>query len=550
MLEDKQEMIGLLTGVKSSKKNYYTQLKKTVEQLKKKNMQLEIINDVMKSIQVDTSFEDILKNVTDKLKTLFHFERLSLLLLQNEQLVLTNVYPESNHYLEIGDVIPNKNSLYWLALQRRQIIFQHVNDPYTTFYEKQFLANLNIQTVLLLPIYSKNKGIGILSIGKYDELKWSIDELSFLEQLTDHLAVSIENAQLYNEVLQGKQQWEDTFKAVDDMIIVFDKDSHILQCNDSAKHFFNKENHVVNFSLLQDHCRSLIQETFMLRKPGYTEMYLYNDSICEVYTYPIHNNEFEVYGVIAYIKDVTEKRKMEVQLLHSGKLAAIGEMAAGIAHELNSPLTAILGNSQLLLRNVTSSEPSFVLLNDIKNCGQRSKRIIQNLLTFSRQDEYVFTDCSLNDAVEVVLNLLKYQLEKSQITIKQMLKQDLPPIEASQPQIEQVIINLILNAKDALEYCPKEHKGIIIETSLQENEVHLSVTDNGVGIEESKLPRIFHPFYTTKETEKGTGLGLSVSIGIVKTHRGTIDVHSKLHHGSTFTLKLPVQQSKASEVTP
>jgi two-component system NtrC family sensor kinase len=544
VLEDKHEMIALLTGVKSSKKNYYTELKKTVEQLKKKNMQLEIINEVMKSIKIDMSLEDILKNVMDKLKVLVHFDRLSLLLLRNDNLTLTNVYPEDSHCIEVGSAIPNEQSLYWSALKNRQIIFQRLNDSYASFYEKEYLTVLHLRTILVLPIYSKNKGIGVLSIGRHDESEWGMDDLAFLEQLTDHLAVSIENAQLYNEVLRGKQEWEDTFKAVDDMIIVFDKDLNVLQFNDSVKAFFDINEQSSDSPILEEPCKTLVRETFHSKKPGYKEIYFQNHSTCELYTYPVHNNENQVYGVIAYIKDVTEKRNMEVQLLHSGKLAAIGEMAAGIAHELNSPLTAILGNSQLLLRNITSDDPSFTLLNDIKNCGNRCKQIIKSLLTFSRQDEYVFDSCSLNEAVEQVLNLLKYQLEKKQIVIKHSLQEDLPFIEGSQPQIEQIIINLLLNAKDALELSSRKNKEIIIKTSLQSNEVHLSVKDNGIGIEENRLSEIFHPFHTTKETEKGTGLGLSVSIGIARAHGGTIEVNSKLNKGSTFTLKLPLQQSK------
>ncbi|MFC3884512.1 ATP-binding protein [Bacillus songklensis] len=549
MLEDKHEMIALLTGVKSSKKNYYTELKKTVEQLKRKNMQLEIINDVMKSIKIDMSLEDILKNVVDKLRVLVHCDRLSLLLLRNQNLTLTNVYPEDRHHIEIGSVIPNEHSLYWSALKNRQIIFQQLNDSYASFYEKEYLIGLDLQSILILPIYIKNKGIGILSLGRHDASEWSLDDLAFLEQLTDHLAVSIENAQLYNEVLRGKQQWEDTFKAVDDMIIVFDKDLNVLQFNDSVKAFFDLNEQSSGFPILEKSCKTLVQETFYSQKPGYKEMYFQNSSTCEMYTYPIENSEQQVYGVIAYIKDVTEKRKMEVQLLHSGKLAAIGEMAAGIAHELNSPLTAILGNSQLLLRNSTNDDPSYTLLNDIKNCGDRCKRIIKSLLTFSRQDEYMFESCSLNEAVRQVLNLLKYQLEKNEIVIKQLLQEDLPFIEGSQPQIEQIIINLLLNARDALELSNQKNKEIIIKTSLQLNEIHLSVQDNGIGIEENRLSEIFHPFHTTKETEKGTGLGLSVSIGIAKAHGGTIKVFSKLHTGSTFTLKLPLQSSKNAEVT-
>lgn len=540
LLEDKQDMIALLTGVKSSKKNYYTELKQTVTQLRKKNMQLEIMNEIMKSIKIDMSLDDILKNMIHKLNVLVPFDRLGLLLFQNERLTLTNVYPNHSHILEIGSIVPNENSLYWSSLSTRQIILKRLQDAADyDFYEKTYLTALHLKTILVLPIYSKNKKIAVLSIGRNSETEWEIDDLAFLEQLTTHLAVSIENTQLYHEVLRAKQEWEDTFKAVEDMIIVFDQDGHILRYNDSVQAFFHCQEQSIDF-MLEKACQTLVMETFYQGKPGYKEIYFEEQTTCELHTYPVHNHKQEVYAVIAYMKDVTEKRKLEVHLLHSGKLAAIGEMAAGVAHELNSPLTAILGNSQLLLRNTASDSPSYTLLSDIKNCGVRCKQIIKSLLTFSRQDTYTFSSCSLNEAIEQVLNLLKYQIEDQQIKIQTLLSDYLPMIEASQPQIEQIIINLLLNAKDALTVAEK--KEIIIETSLQPNEVHLSVTDNGIGIEENRLSEIFHPFHTTKESEKGTGLGLSVSIGIAKAHGGTIDVISTLNKGSTFTLKLPLQR--------
>jgi two-component system, NtrC family, sensor kinase len=366
--------------------------------------------------------------------------------------------------------------------------------------------------------------------------------------LTDHLAVSIENTQLYHEVVRGKQQWEDTFKAVDDMIIVFDKNLNVLQYNDSVRYFFPYNELSPSFALLRKECKSIIDETFRSQMPGYRDIYFKNNAICETYTYPVQNHQHQLYGVILYLKDVTEKRKMEAQLLHSGKLAAIDEMAAGIAHELNSPLTAILGNSQLLLRNKEKDDPSYPLLNDIKNCGDRCKRIIKSLLTFSRQDEYIFGSFSLNDGINQVLNLLRYQLEKNEIMITLKLDEDLPEIEGSQQQIEQIIINLILNARDALELADKAKKEITIITSQQEDEVQLIIKDNGIGIEDNRLSEIFHPFHTTKEAEKGTGLGLSVSFGIANAHGGTLEVSSTVKTGSTFTLRLPLPLSQELEV--
>ncbi|CAM3809823.1 sensor histidine kinase [Alicyclobacillus pomorum] len=243
---------------------------------------------------------------------------------------------------------------------------------------------------------------------------------------------------------------------------------------------------------------------------------------------------------IFLFKDLSKKVNLEAQLIHSAKLAAVGEMAAGVAHELNSPLTAILGNVQLLLRAIRD-EPANQMLNDIFQCGLRCKKIIQNLLTFSRQDEYQYETLSLNDVVEDVLGLIGYQLQVSGITVQTRLSDDVPRFEGSRHQIEQVLINLLLNARDATQ--EREDARITVETGTVDTDavgyVYVSVLDNGTGIKEEHLPQIFNPFFTTKEKFKGTGLGLSVSHGIAETHGGKLLVESKEGEFSKFTLTLP-----------
>ena len=245
-----------------------------------------------------------------------------------------------------------------------------------------------------------------------------------------------------------------------------------------------------------------------------------------------------------YVNDVTNKRRMESQLFQSAKLAAIGEMAAGVAHELNSPLTAIIGNSSLILRSAPPDDKYLKLLQDIKSCGQRSKRIIQNLLTFSRQDSYTFAQVSINDVVENSLYLVSYQIEKNKITINKNLNPQIPLFMGNRLQLEQVVINFLLNARDALEELAD---GVIeISTNMREDAeagstvVELKVADNGVGIPESIIDQIFNPFFTTKEKTRGTGLGLSVSLGIAQTHGGRIEVDSEAGRGSVFSLIIPL----------
>jgi two-component system, NtrC family, sensor kinase len=559
MLENKQEMIQLLTGVKSSKRNYYTELKKTISELQKKNMQLEIIGDVMKNMKVDMSIESILENVLMKLKKIIEFDRLGIALYQKSQLTLANVYPTNSFHLKTGAVIPRENSLFWKVVKRKRMAYYSLSstEKELTLIERHVLQELKIDSLLLLPLLSKSQVIGVLCFGSQESLLWEDSDLDFLTQLSDYLAVSIENSHLYNEVLLGKKEWEDTFEAVVDVLFVVDENHRIMRYNEAAKKFLkvNGQEFIGKMgcrilSCMEENCDCLIAESFASQKMASRQISIKNDRICEVYTYPMFNDENIMYGVIVYMKDVTERLEIEAQLMHSGKLAAIGEMAAGVAHELNSPLTAILGNSQLLMREVPKDDPSYKLLEDIKTCGNRCKNIIRSLLTFSRQDQYIFEECSVNQAVNQVLNLIRYQIERGNIEIELKLDLDLPVIETSIQHIEQIVINLLLNAKDALEESDQPVKKIIIETgrqTIEENEwIFLSVIDNGIGMEEGIIKEAFHPFFTTKEAVKGTGLGLSVSLGIAKAHGGTINIMSKPEEGSTFQLLLPVPNQETT----
>jgi two-component system NtrC family sensor kinase len=239
---------------------------------------------------------------------------------------------------------------------------------------------------------------------------------------------------------------------------------------------------------------------------------------------------------------------MEGRLVQSAKLAALGEMAAGVAHELNSPMTVIIGTAQLLARELRedNQEERALELDDIINSGLRCKRIIQNLLTFSRQDQQPASEMDLNEEVRRVLGMIKYQINRSQITITEHLGEGLPRLIANGPQIQQVLTNFLINARDALAEVTDRDKSIeVATTELEKNGrrwLVLSVTDNGVGIPPENLARIFTPFYTSKDATKGTGLGLSVSLGIAESHHGTIEVASRPGEGSTFSLLLPLEQ--------
>ncbi len=227
------------------------------------------------------------------------------------------------------------------------------------------------------------------------------------------------------------------------------------------------------------------------------------------------------------------------QIVQSAKLAAFGQLGAGIAHEVKNPLAGILGCAQLCLRKAEPGTRMHSNLTLIERETKRCETIIKSLLKFARQEEVTnFETMSINQAVEDALAIVRHQMEISNVHLESDLTEGLPAITGNPNQLQQVFMNLIMNAQQAMEGRPGE---IVIRTSqISDEELQIRVRDNGPGIPEEILNKVFEPFFTTKPSGIGTGLGLSVSFGIVQDHGGTIDVWSEVGEGTEFFITLPV----------
>jgi two-component system, NtrC family, sensor kinase len=237
------------------------------------------------------------------------------------------------------------------------------------------------------------------------------------------------------------------------------------------------------------------------------------------------------------VKDISQRKDMERQLLLTDKLSSIGQLAAGIAHEVNNPLGMILGYTQLLIRSEEAGTQRHEDLRTIEKHTRTCKTIVERLLNFSRSTQTRKELSHIHVVIDEVLGLLRRPLELDSIIIEKDLDERVPPLLLDREKMRQVFMNLLVNAKHAI-----AGKGVVrIITRYEEDreEVIVQVIDNGCGIEAANLTRIFDPFFTTKPTGEGTGLGLSVSYGIVQDHKGHIAVASEPGRGSTFTIVLP-----------
>jgi two-component system NtrC family sensor kinase len=532
-----------------SEKNHYAEISDVIEELTKQNKRLTIINHIAQSINVEMSYNEIIHQVSEPLKTVLAYDLLSFCLIENNQLVIKSGIPKEQKILGEGWVLHAENSAPWKAIREKSCFLRQdiPNDPHK-YQEDKDLLSLPIRSAIMAPLLVNNEVIGALNFGSKNTYAYREQDFLFVQQLADQLAVCLKNAQLYNQISKIKADWEQTFQAVPDQLFLMDQNYTVLRHNHHPE---------ISATPKQPKCYQICNRCHgRLHLCPAGDAFIYGESATKelisadqqkiylISAYPVRASQEKISNMVLYIQDITEKRLLEYKLFESAKMASLGEMAAGVAHELNSTLTAVIGNSDLLLRRSLSVDKSTKLLTDIKKCGQRSKKIIQNLLTFSRQDKVTLETVLINDVVKNSLSLISYQIEKNNITIQENYLRNIPPLIGNKLQLEQVVINFLLNARDALQ--GKKNGIITVSTTLTDDIktrttwAVVTVEDNGEGIPEKVLDKIFQPFFTLRANTGGTGLGLALSLGIAQTHGGRIEVWSELGKGSKFSLMLPL----------
>lgn len=257
---------------------------------------------------------------------------------------------------------------------------------------------------------------------------------------------------------------------------------------------------------------------------------------------PIFDKDEKITGYFGIHRDLSEKRTLEKQLIHTQKMESIGTLAAGVAHEVGNPLASISALVQVAER---STDDAFIKekLDLVKSQVTRISKIIRDLVDFSRPSNFELQRVNINECLKEAVEITKVGTKAKTIEFDVKLSDDIPNLPLVADQLEQVFVNILLNAVDAINEVKdeKKEKRISIESALSEDEVVIAFTDTGSGISEANLNKIFEPFFTTKSQGKGTGLGLWVSYGIIKSFQGDIEVQSNKEIGTTFTIKLPIE---------
>ena len=251
---------------------------------------------------------------------------------------------------------------------------------------------------------------------------------------------------------------------------------------------------------------------------------------------PLVSKDSEQIGRLIIFDDITDRAELERRLMQADKLSSIGLLAAGVAHEVNTPLAVISTYAQMLAKQVSGDDQKSKLLEKIAKQTFRASEIVNSLLNFSRTSPAEFVEVDLNRVIRETLTLIEHQFHKANLEVKLKLDTSLPPVQGNAGKLQQVFLNLFMNARDAM-----ESGGVLaIRTWEDQGLAHIEVADSGSGIAPGDLARIYDPFFTTKAARKGTGLGLSVSYGIIREHSGAIDVESEPGSGTRFHVEFPV----------
>lgn len=351
------------------------------------------------------------------------------------------------------------------------------------------------------------------------------------------------------EIEATKQYLENLLENANDVIYTLDVDQRFTYVNTKIEAWgYQKEDLIGRpyLSLLSKRHRGRrlkstldigakqVYEVEVMTKTGETR-------VVTVSVSPLHDPERRILGVLGIARDITATKKLEQQIRNSEKLASVGKLAAGVAHEINNPLGGILNCLYNFRKGVLSSERQQEYLISMEDGLRRVQKIVRQLLDFSQQHDPELSLTDLNAIVERVLVLTNHTFTANRIKLEKQLNTDLPTIMVDRHMIEQVLMNLVLNAVQAI-----RGGGVIrIRTRMTDEHGIIEVEDTGCGIPASVLPRIFDPFFTTKGTGEGTGLGLSVSLGIVERHGGQLLVESEVGKGSIFTVCLPLARERS-----
>ncbi len=415
----------------------------------------------------------------------------------------------------------------------------------------------HIKGVAIVPIARRGERIGAVTLGTKDARKFTTADLERIEAMADLLSVSLENAELVETLRQAEWRFRTLFRAAPDAVFTVLESGRIREANDAVRDVTGVDplqvvgrrvTDLVSEDDREKLCGSL--EATFAGSPARVEVSFQHESHGATSRRVValamsRLPEADPPAVLLVGRDMTSERDMRARLMESDRLAAVGELVAGVAHEVNNPLSSISAFAQLLLRDGGLTAAQRDSIEVIKSETLRAAQVVKDLLAFARRSEPQREPLDLNSVLSRTLRLRGYQLTSNKVNVETDLAAELPAVVGDARQLQQVCLNLVTNAIQAMATLG----GGTLFVSTRRDGVHvvLDMRDTGPGIPEAARIHIFEPFFTTKGEGEGTGLGLSVSYGIITAHGGRIEVANTSNAGSTFRVTLPAVDEQAND---
>jgi two-component system, NtrC family, sensor kinase len=505
-----------------------------------------------RDLSSQTDLDKMLGSVTDRLSRTLLVDRLAVFLADPE---------EPEHFrLAKSFGISDTGALDLGFLERERFEASHL------FYEnthqalresptaQQAIARLDLN--YYIPCTVQHRTIAVLGLGKTIEGDFlSSEDVELLETLAGYIGIAIQNARLYASLEQKVVQYErlkdfneNIVESISVGVLAVDLEDRIESWNSQMEAMYAKPRaEVLGRVLSQVLPASFVENFYRVRQTaGIHNLYKFRletptgaARITNIAIAPLVTRRFHVIGRLIIVDDITERVALEAQLTQADKMSSIGLLAAGVAHEVNTPLAVISSYAQMLAKQLTGDEKKSALMEKITRQTFRASEIVNNLLNFSRTSGTEFGEIDINKVIHDTLTLLEHQFKTSRIEVKYEFAAGLPPVQGNAGRLQQVFLNLFLNAKDAM-----PTGGKLTVATVNGAGVNVSVSDTGSGIAPEHVNRIYDPFFTTKTApregqNRGTGLGLSVTYGIIQEHAGKIRVESQPGAGTTFHLEFP-----------
>jgi two-component system NtrC family sensor kinase len=459
-------------------------------------------------------------------------------LLAPDRLTIVTLDVETNRlqvaYHRGGEQPHVDDPLLQLPLRRGPLVFtRHVLQQAARHKAK---VTQDVAASMGAPIVAVGRNLGVVTVAAEQPDKYGPKDLAVLTAVVAQAAIALENARLLQLLSSGKRQWESTVDAINQAICIIDEQGVVRRANRVFADLVQVQVTAIPgrpwISLLPPAWAAVVSQA--LAEPGAHEIRT-GDRVYTVNVVRMEGSDDE--AAVLSFEDHTEKRRLQDQLIQSEKMSAIGQLIAGIAHDLNNPLASVVGFADFLAESGDVPPALAEPLRVIRQEAERAATIVKNLLSFARRQEGERLAQPIQPVLESVLALLRNELMALNVEVSLTVEDGIPEIEINPNQIKQVFVNLLSNAAQAIAASRKPGR-ISISAKRWLDGVAVSVADDGPGIPEELLPRVFEPFFTTKTQGEGTGLGLSICQGIVKEHGGRITLESSPGAGATFTVEL------------